>query len=205
MKNNSIKVVLWDFGGVLTESPIKKFQKFENDNNYILNTIVKINSYNKYKNAWAKLEKDEISIEKFAMLFKEEAKKFGILNINIDKLLKCLNVKLNIRMVELLQNVSKFYTCACLTNNFKKMNSSNFEKIKYNFSLIIESSKIRLRKPEKQIYKHVLEVLKVNAKEILFIDDLGINLKPAKELGFHTYKFTDTDKTISYVKNMLKI
>ena len=108
-------------------------------------------------------------------------------------------------MVELLENVSKFYSCVCLTNNFKKMVSSDFENIKHNFSLIIESSKVGFLKPEKQIYKHVLEVLKVNAKEILFIDDLGINLKPARELGFNTYKFTDTDKTISYIKNMLKI
>ena len=205
MKNNAIKIVLWDYGGVLTESPIKNFQKFENDNNYSLNTIVKINSDNKYNNAWAQLEKDEISIEKFSNLFREEAKQFGIQNINTDKLLECLNVKLNIRMVELLENISKYYTCVCLTNNFKKMVSSDFENIKHNFSLIIESSKIGFRKPEKQIYKHVLEVLKVNAKEILFIDDLGINLKPARELGFYTYKFTDTDKTISYIKNMLKI
>ena len=205
MKNNAIKIVLWDYGGVLTESPIKNFQKFENDNNYSLNTIVKINSDNKYNNAWAQLEKDEISIEKFSNLFREEAKQFGIQNINTDKLLECLNVKLNIRMVELLENISKYYTCVCLTNNFKKMGSSDFENIKHNFSLIIESSKIGFRKPEKQIYKHVLEVLKVNAKEILFIDDLGINLKPARELGFYTYKFTDTDKTISYIKNMLKI
>ena len=205
MKNNSIKIVLWDFGGVLTESPIKNFQKFENDNNYILNTIVRINSDNKYENAWAKLEKDEISIEKFSILFKEEAKKYGILNINTDKLLRCLNVKLNMRMVELLQNVSKFYTCVCLTNNFKKMNSSNFEKIKHNFRFIIESSKIGLRKPEKQIYTYVLKALKVSAKEILFVDDLGINLKPARDLGFQTYKFIDTSKTITYMKNMLKI
>ena len=85
------------------------------------------------------------------------------------------------------------------------MDFSDFESIKHNFSLIIESSKIGLRKPEKQIYSHVLKVLKVSAQEILFIDDLGINLKPAKELGFHTYKFTDTDKTISYIKNMLHL
>ena len=205
MKSNAIKIVLWDYGGVLTESPIKNFQKFENDNNYSLNTIVKINSDNIYNNAWAQLEKDEISIEKFSKLFREEAKQFGIQNINTDKLLECLNVKLNIKMVELLENVSKFYSCICLTNNFKEMSSSDFENIKHNFSLIIESCKIGLRKPEKQIYKYVLEVLKVNAKEVLFIDDLGINLKPARELGFHTYKFTDTDKTISYIRNMLKI
>ena len=205
MKNSAIKIVLWDYGGVLTESPIKNFQKFENDNNYILNTIIKINSNNKYENAWAKLEKDQISVEEFSILFKEEAKKFGISNINTDKLLKCLNVKLNNRMVEFLKNISKFYTCVCLTNNFKKMNSSNFEKVKHNFRFIIESSKIGLRKPEKQIYTYVLKVLKVSAKEILFIDDLGINLKPARDLGFQTYKFIDTSKTITYMKNMLKM
>ena len=205
MKNNSIKIVLWDFGGVLTESPIKNFQKFENDNNFILNTIVKINSNNKYNNAWAQLEKDEISIEKFSKLFREEAKQFGVQNINTEKLLECLNVKLNIKMVELLENVSKFYSCVCLTNNFKKMSSSDFENIKHNFSLIIESCKIGQRKPEKEIYTYVLKVLKVNPKEVLFIDDLGINLKPARELGFQTYKFIDTSKTISFMKNMLKI
>lgn len=205
MKNNAIKIVLWDYGGVLTESPIKNFRKFENNNNYVLDTIVKINSNNKYKNAWAKLEKDEISIEKFSTLFKEEAKQFGIPNINTDKLLECLNVNLNIKMVELLENISKLYTCVCLTNNFKKMSFSDFENIRHNFSFIIESSKIGLRKPERQIYNYVLDILKVSAKEILFIDDLGINLKPARELGFQTYKFTDTDKTISYIKNMLKM
>ena len=205
MKNDAIKIVLWDYGGVLTESPIKNFRKFENDNNYSLNTIVKINSDNKYNNAWAQLEKDEISIKKFSKLFREEAKQFGIPNINTDKLLECLNVKLNTKMVELLENVSKFYSCVCLTNNFKKMSSSDFENIKHNFSLIIESCKIGLRKPEKQIYMYVLKTLKVSANEILFIDDLGINLKPARELGFQTYKFIDTSKTISYMKNMLNI
>ena len=132
MKRNDIKIVLWDYGGVLTESPIKNFRKFEKDNNYSLNTIVKINSDNKYNNAWAQLEKDEISIEKFSNLFREEAKQFGIQNINTDKLLECLNVKLNIRMVELLENISKYYNCVCLTNNFKKMVSSDFENIKHN-------------------------------------------------------------------------
>ena len=205
MKNNAVKIVLWDFGGVLTESPIKNFQKFEDDNNYILNTIIKINSNNKYNNAWAKLEKDEVSIEEFSNLFKQEAKEFGIDNINTSKLLECLDVKLNTKMVKLLQHISKLYTCVCLTNNFKKMQASNFETIKKNFSIIIESSKIGMRKPEKNIYLYVLNLLKVNAEEILFIDDLGINLKPARELGFHTYKFTNTNETIAFMKKMLRL
>ena len=203
MKNKGIKVILWDYGGVLTESPIKNFHKFENDNNYMLNTIVKINSDNKYENAWAKLEKNEVSIEDFSILFQQEAQKFGIKNINTDKLLECLNVKLNTKMFELLKEISKKYTCACLTNNFKNIKASNFEYIKDNFSYVFESSKLRMRKPERKIYLYVLNKLKVNAEEILFIDDLGINLKPAKELGFHTYKFVDTNKTIKYIMSLL--
>lgn len=205
MKNNSIKIILWDYGGVLTESPMKNFQKFEKKNNYVLNTIIKINSNNKYENAWAKLEKNEISTEEFFVLFKEEAKKFGIKNINTRKLLKCLEVKPNIKMVQLLQNISKFYECVCLTNNFINMEFTNFQYIKNHFSLIFESSKLGTRKPEKKIYKHVLNTLKVKAEEILFIDDLGINLKPARELGFQTYKFIDTDTTIKYIKQLLGI
>ena len=58
---------------------------------------------------------------------------------------------------------------------------------------------------KKKIYNYVLKNLDANAEEILFIDDLGINLKPASLLGFHTYKFVDTKTTIDYVKNLLKI
>ena len=85
------------------------------------------------------------------------------------------------------------------------MQASNFETIKKNFSIIIESSKIGMRKPEKNIYLYVLNLLKVNAEDILFIDDLGINLKPARELGFHTYKFTNTNETIAFMKKMLRL
>ena len=85
------------------------------------------------------------------------------------------------------------------------MEFTNFKYIKNHFSLIFESSKLGTRKPEKKIYNHVLNTLKVKAEEILFIDDLGINLKPAKELGFQTYKFIDTDMTIQYIEQLLGI
>ena len=196
---------MWDYGGVLSESPIKNFNKFENKFNYTLNTIIKINSYNKFDNAWAKFEKNIISLQEFSILFKEEAKTFGIDNIDTHELLKCLHVKLNTKMIQLLQEVSKYYTSICLTNNFKHISSDNFKSIKNYFNQIFESSDLAMRKPEKKIYNYVLKNLDANAEEILFIDDLGINLKPASLLGFHTYKFVDTKTTIDYIKNLLKI
>ena len=108
-------------------------------------------------------------------------------------------------MINLLQEVSKYYTSICLTNNFKYISSNSFKSIKSYFNHIFESSNLAMRKPEKKIYNYVLKNLGVKAEEILFIDDLGINLKPARLLGFHTYKFIDTKTTIDFVKNLLKI
>ena len=62
-----------------------------------------------------------------------------------------------------------------------------------------------MRKPEKKIYKYVLNELDIQANRILYIDDLGINLKPARELGFLTYKFVDNKTTIKFVKNILRL
>ena len=205
MNYNNIKFILWDYGGVLTYSPFLNIKDFEKFNNIKQNSIIKINSNKPFLNAWAKLEKNLISFTEFSSLFKEEAKNIGINHIDPMKLLECLEVSLNKSMVSLLKKVSKKYTCACLTNNFKKKNFT-FNRIKNNFDYIFESSKIGLRKPEKEIYLYVLKKMRVKPEEILFIDDLGINLKPARELGFITYKFRNTEDTIDFFKkNLSKI
>ncbi len=204
MKNKHIKIVMWDYGGVLTNSPIRKFHQFEVKFGLPANTIININTFNKYNNAWAKLEKNLISLEEFSDLFNMEAKLLGIENINTNELLDCLHLELKKDMVELLKLIAKNYICVCLTNNFSNSDNKNFGKVKSYFKHIFESSKLAMRKPEKQIYQHVLKVMKVQAKEILFIDDLGINLKPAREIGFHTYKFIDSKRTIDYLyKNFI--
>ena len=210
MNYNNIKLILWDYGGVLTYSPFLNIKNFEKFSNIKQNSIIKINSNKPFVNAWAKLEKNLISFTEFSCLFKEEAKNIGINNIDPLKLLECLEVSLNKRMVSLLKIVSQKYDCACLTNNFKnhfsKKNSSAFNSIENNFDYIFESSKLGLRKPEKEIYLYVQKKMNVKAKEILFIDDLGINLKPARELGFITYKFRNTEDTVEFVKkNLSKI
>ena len=207
MKQNNIKLVLWDYGGVLSYSPFKKIQEFEKKNNYTVNSIIKINSRNSFDNAWAQLEKNTIDVKEFIKRYKNEAKYFGIKKINPIDLLNCLETPLNKNMVNLLIKTSKKYKCACLTNNFKKgalkNNILNFDIIKKNFCKIFESSKLSMRKPEKEIYIHVLNTLGIKPEEIIFIDDLGINLKPAREIGFNTYKMVDDKNTIEYINNIL--
>ena len=65
------------------------------------------------------------------------------------------------------------------------------------FDAIIESSVVGIRKPNPAIYQMACKTLEVNAQDCAFLDDLGINLKPAKELGMATIKVLTEDQAIS--------
>ena len=208
--HNNIKLILWDFGGVLTKSPLVKFTEYEKKYNLPSGTIIKINSHNKLNNAWAKLEKNLINKEEFSELFLKEARELKIKEkLDTNKILDCLNVELEPIMINIFFELKKKITCACLTNNIRNNNNSiisnnTFDSFKSNFSYVFESSKLGLRKPEEEIYKCVLSFLKLPPQNILFIDDLGINLKPAKKLGFNTYKATSPKNTQIFLENFLE-
>ena len=206
----TIKIILWDFGGVLTNSPIQNFYKYEKKNNILPGTLIKINNHNKLTNAWAKLEKNEVDKEGFSKLFLREAKELKIKDkLDVEKILECLDVELNLEMVKVFLKYKNKIPCACLTNNIpENINckaSKTFKKFKKNFSHVFESSKIGLRKPEEEVYKYVTKKLNVCSENILFIDDLGINLKPARMLGFNTYKVVNTKDTKLFLQNLLEL
>jgi len=208
--NEAIKLILWDFGGVLTKSPLLKFTEYEIQSNITKGTIIKINSHNKLNNAWAKLEKNIIDKKKFSELFLREAKELNINEkLDIDKILDCLNVELETTIVDVFFKIKKKIPVACLTNNISTdingISNNTFDNFKNNFNNVFESSKLGLRKPEEEIYKHVLLKLNLLPENILFIDDLGINLKPAKKLGFNTFKAENPKDTKKFLVKFLGI
>ena len=209
MKKNNNLIVLWDFGGVLTKSPFLNIKKYEKEISIPEKSIIKINSTNPLNNAWAKLEKNLISYNTFSENYISEAASIGIKKIKPLELLKCLEAPLDKEMTNILSMVSDKYICACLTNNVKNFYSEKskqaFDSIKKNFKFVFESSKIGLRKPERGIYLYVIKKMNVNPNNIIFIDDLGINLKPAKEIGIITYKHTSPKDTLNFLKNKLLV
>ena len=48
------------------------------------------------------------------------------------------------------------------------------------FDVVVESSKVGVRKPEPRFYEIACELLDVEPAECVFLDDLGVNLKPAR-------------------------
>jgi putative hydrolase of the HAD superfamily len=85
------------------------------------------------------------------------------------------------------------YITACLTNNVVSDDTgttkrSDVAKVMAKFDHVVESSKVGVRKPEPRFYEIACELAGVEPSECVFLDDLGINLKPARAMGMLTIK-----------------
>jgi len=210
-----IKAVFWDFGGVITSSPFEAFNKFEKDNNLPANFLRKVNSTNPNDNAWAKLERSEVSLEEFDILFEEESNNLGHA-IKGKKVIALLQGQIRPEMVKALQRIRGNLIQACLTNNIRSLKEEAFEEgnvsvsgkhdvIMDLFDFIIESSKVNLRKPDPAFYKMACEKASIEPFEAVFLDDLGINLKPAKNLGMETIKVINSRDALEELQKLISI
>ena len=204
------KAVIWDFGGVITSSPFEAFNKFELDNNLPKDIIRKINSENPDDNAWAKFERNDIDINEFDTLFSKEADKKGF-QISGKQVVKLLSGDIRKPMVDFLLSLKENYKLGCITNNIQnskddKVNHLNqASQVMKIFDHIIESSKVGLRKPDPKIYYMSCDALGVRPEECIYLDDLGINLKPARKIGMTTIKVIDPNEAIDEVKKYLQL
>ncbi len=195
---SNIKVAIFDFGGVFTSSPVEEFARFEREHglpNKFLGGVIKTNHDT---NAWARFERAEIGQAEFDSLFASETRAAGH-EVSGDTLLSLLSLSPKPVMIQALETVKEAgFKTGCITNNLPNVdskamlgNSADESLVTHIFSLfdaVIESSKAGVRKPEPRIYSMMCEQLEVGPEECVFLDDLGINLKPAKALGMHTIK-----------------
>jgi putative hydrolase of the HAD superfamily len=216
--NNSvrkkIKAVLWDFGGVLTTSPFEAFNRFEAENGFPKDIIRTINSTNPDTNAWAQLESAAILVDEFDSTFADEAKALGY-EIRGRDVLALLSGDIRPNMVKALEIIKQSHQVACITNNVKTgtgpgmarnaKKAQSVADVMAMFDLVVESSKVGYRKPNPKIYQFTCESIGVTPDECLFLDDLGINLKPAKAMGMRTIKVVNAEDAISELENHLEL
>lgn len=197
MSGKKIEAVIWDFGGVLTSSPFEAFNRFEAERGLPLDLIRRVNATNPDTNAWALFERAEIDTTGFDVKFLEESTALGH-PVRGGDVLPLLSGDIRPRTVAALRKCRDNFKVGCITNNVKTgagagMASSTEKaaavaEIMTLFSHVIESSKVGLRKPDPRIYALMCETLDVDPKACVYLDDLGINLKPAREMGMTTIK-----------------
>ena len=197
-----IEAVIWDFGGVITTSPFEAFARFERDRGLPKDFIRMINAQNHLENAWAKFEKAEVTHAEFDELFQAEAIAAGHAVRGAD-VLPLLAGLPRPEMVEALKRIHARMKTGCITNNLpaNAMGSAHGRKLYVAevmalFDHVIESAKIGLRKPDPRIYAMMVETLQVDPKNCVYLDDLGVNLKPARDMGMTTIKVTSAAQAI---------
>ncbi|MCR9279017.1 MAG: HAD-IA family hydrolase [Pseudomonadaceae bacterium] len=209
--SNSVSAVLWDFGGVLTSSPFEAFNRYEAERGLPKDLVRQINAENPRTNAWAQFESNSIDIDGFDKAFADEAKAKGF-EVPGKDIIALLSGHVRPRMVAMLKAIKSQMPVGCITNNVKAGSgpgmAADAERAKAVgevmalFDVVVESSKEGVRKPEPQIYQIACERMGVAPEKCVFLDDLGINLKPARAMGMQTIKVIDPDVAIDELSRL---
>lgn len=204
---SGINAVLWDFGGVITTSPFEAFARYERDNDLPVDFIRGLNAANHHENAWAKFERSQVPFDDFCDLYEAEALAAGH-TVDARAVIACLSGDVRPEMVAALQTIKENgFKQACLTNNFFRFDDAQTTRARSPimdlFDVVVESSVIGIRKPEPRFYEIACEQLEIAPSQAVMLDDLGVNLKPARDMGIRTIKVIDPDEALRELSDVL--
>jgi putative hydrolase of the HAD superfamily len=207
-----IRAVLFDFGGVVLSSPIDMFRAYERAASLPPGFLQKLNSTDPDRNAWACMERGELDEAAFCARFEAEGRAAGHA-IDARAILGGLTGEIRPAMVAAIRALAPRYRVACLTNNMPIGHGSAMARdpvlgaqiasVMALFAHVVESCKIGARKPEPRFYARACELVGVAPEHCVFLDDLGINLKPARAMGMTTIKVGDPTAALAELAGIL--
>jgi putative hydrolase of the HAD superfamily len=201
-----IRAVFWDFGGVILSSPFEAFNVYEADRGLPADFIRSVNATDPHSNAWARLERTELTADEFDAAFAAESERLGHRVPGAD-VLALLGGSVRPEMVDALDRViDAGFVTACLTNNVVGGDPRpDVAAVMARFHHVVESSKVGVRKPEPRFYELACEAASVTPPECVFLDDLGVNLRPAAAMGMTTIKVVRPDQALRDLGEVLAL
>lgn len=186
------KVIIFDLGKVIFDYDIDKmargFLKYSKEEKPDFTSIYpatflyekgQISSKEYYNEVVKLLKLENFSFEEFTKIWDE------IFTVNKD-------------VVEVIKKISKKNTVALLSNtnelHFDYLYNLNKDFFDTCFEKLHLSYKMDTRKPEKEIYKKVIDFHNVNPENLFFTDDVPNNISAAKEQGIQAFLFEDAEK-----------
>jgi putative hydrolase of the HAD superfamily len=226
-----IRAALFDLGGVIFTSPFDAFARYERARGLPVGFIRRVNAANPDENAWARLERGGVSFEEFCDLFQGEARALGG-EIDAREVMELVEGDVRPEMLEAVRRCHERLKTGLLTNNWvtvdgaRKMpadrsptgargmsaNASpnvaaagprKIEEALRHFDVVIESSRVGVRKPDPRFYRMACGQLGIEPAEAVFLDDLGVNLKPARDMGMTTIKVVDAARAIDELERVV--
>jgi putative hydrolase of the HAD superfamily len=194
-----IRAVFFDFGGVVLTSPFDAFASYEERSGLPAGFLRSVNATDPDINAWARLERSEIGLTEFVEAFEREAAQLGQ-RVDGHTVLACLEGELRPSMVDAVRRCGERFTTALVTNNFltgDATSASRWGEVLALFDVVVESSRVGVRKPDPRFYEIACELAGVEPAEVVLHDDLGLNRKPARAMGMTTIKVDDPADAIA--------
>lgn len=206
----AIRATFFDFGGVVLSSPFEAFNSYEDDNGLPRDLLRTVNATNPDTNAWARFERSEVGFDEFCDLFEGECREQGH-EVVAREVMPLLAGEIRPTMVQAIRRCrEEGFVTACLTNNWLTRDDRGADRIdpaRFDvmglFDHVVESSQVGVRKPDPRFYELACELAGVAPSEVVFLDDLGVNLKPAKAMGFTTIKVLSAEQAIADLEQVL--
>ncbi|XP_073418042.1 bifunctional epoxide hydrolase 2 isoform X1 [Dendrobates tinctorius] len=213
------RFVLFDLGGVLLTPGLQAgFHRLEETHRLPGGFLVKVFVKNGSDGSFAQAERGQIPLSQFVTDMNKECQAFaeesGVSlpeTFSLDQVVHGLFEtselsKPFLKAATTLRNHG-FKTCI-LTNNWvddsplRHHTADIFSTLSRHFDLVIESCRVGMRKPETRIYEYALKMMEAKPEETIFLDDIGANLKPARDLGMSTVLVRDTEKALQELQEL---
>jgi putative hydrolase of the HAD superfamily len=206
----AVRAVIFDLGGVVFPSPFEAFDAYDHDHGLPAGSVRGLIRVSSETGAWAALERGELTMVQFHDALEAEAELAGFA-LEAEKLMQRVGAGFGPRpaMIQAIRRIRDAgIATAALTNNWiapdgRGVAANGHDELA--FDVVVESSVEGLRKPDTRIYELVLARLGVAAEHCVFLDDLGINLKPARAMGMTTIKVVDPDDALHELEAVLGV
>ena len=209
------RAIIFDFGGVVTSSPFEAFNRLEEERGLPRDFVRRLNATDPDTNAWARFERAELDAAGFDAAFAEEARAVGH-ELDGASVIARLAGEIRPGVVAAIDRLKdEAYALGCITNNVPAGSGAGMAdtsekaaavaEVMRRFDHVIESSKAGVRKPDPRIYTMMCEALDVAPGQCVYLDDLGINCKPAAALGMVAIKVTSEGQALTELGETLGI
>ena len=187
----SYRAVIFDLGGVVFPSPFDAFDTHEREVGLPHRFIRTVVANSAETGAWARFERSDVDFAGFCAEFEAECAAAGG-TVDAAALMRAITNGFAPRpaMVDAIVAIrARGLRVGALTNNWATSERTETgDHTQLGFDTIVESAIEGIRKPDPRIYTLVCERLDVVPAECVFLDDLGVNLKPARAMGMTTVK-----------------
>lgn len=201
----TFRAVVFDLGGVVLESPLHAINRFEDrcgiPRGSITDRVASVGD----DSAWKALETGRLSMPDFIRSFEAELAEAGI-EVPVAELMEAIEDETALRpamlaAIDLLREQGM--TVAALTNNWVPFPAIDTTELRAHFDVFVESYREGVNKPDPEIYRRLLDRLRIPPAQIVYLDDIGRNLKPGRALGMTTILVRDPETALLRLGELL--